>query len=68
MMFFLDKVNDMIYLKDESLKYIYANEAHEDVFGVETSLMLGRRDTDIMPPREAEHCIKSDLVALEEGV
>ena len=68
MMFFLDKVNDMIYLKDESLKYIYANEAHEDVLGIEVSLILGRRDGDIMPLKEAEHCIKSDLIALEEGI
>jgi len=67
MIFFLDKVDDMIYLKDESLKYIYANEAHRGTLGIEPSLMLGKRDSDIMPPEEADHCIRSDMAALKDG-
>ncbi|MGV8122854.1 MAG: sensor histidine kinase [Candidatus Xenobiia bacterium LiM19] len=61
---FLDSTADMVFLKNSSLKYIYINKANAEFFGKSPEEILGKDDSQLMPPEAAEKCRRTDLMAL----
>jgi len=61
---FLDSTDDMVFLKDSSLKYVYINKANADFFGKSADEIIGLDDFKLMPAEAAEGCRRTDLMAL----
>lgn len=66
---FLDSTDDMVFLKDSSLRYIYINKANAEFFCKSPEEIIGKDDYQLMPPEAAEKCRSTDLMALNsEGI
>ena len=57
----------MIFLKDESLRYVIANRALLDFFGRSEAEVLGRTNDELMTAETAEACRATDEKALAAG-
>ena len=64
---FIDATSDMVFLKDESFRYIISNRTNSQFFGLPETAVLGRTDFDLMPEAAAERCRKGDREVLERG-
>ncbi|MFA4931961.1 MAG: CHASE domain-containing protein [Caldisericia bacterium] len=64
---FIDATSDLVFLKDESLRYLMSNRANNSYLGKSGENVIGRTDFDLMPYEAAEHCRASDQEALEKG-
>lgn len=62
----IDFCPDLIFYKDTEGKYIRVNPAFEDCFALSKEAIIGKTDSDIMPPESAELCGRSDSAALKE--
>lgn len=62
---FINASNDMIFLKDEQLRYIVANNAMASFFGMEKEEMIGKTDLELANKDKIFPCISSDKKALE---
>lgn len=60
----INSSKDFILLKDKDFKYLIANKAHEKLFNINVSDVIGKTDFDFMPKELAEACRKSDEEAL----
>ena len=63
---FINANRDLVFVKDEELRYVVANDAIVAFFGRSRQKLLNCTDFDLMDPTAAEICRKSDLRALEE--
>ena len=63
----LDTTDEMIFLKDESLRYVIANRALLDFFGRSEAEVIGRTNEELMPAEAAEACRVTDEKALAAG-
>jgi PAS domain S-box-containing protein len=64
---FIEATSDMVFLKDESFRYLISNAANSAFLGQPEAAVLGRTDFDFMADEIAEHCQASDRKALERG-
>jgi PAS domain S-box-containing protein len=64
---FINATSDLVFLKDESFRYLMSNEANDSFLGASEGNVIGRTDFDLMPNEAAEHCRASDQEALEKG-
>jgi len=64
---FIDSMDDMVFLKDDGLRYIVINKALEKYFGADEESIIGKTDSDLMPVPLAEQCFDSDKKTLETG-
>jgi len=65
---FLDASSDGAFMKDEDFRYILANRAFLEKFGLgEEREILGKRDDEVLPPDIARLAGRSDRRALEAG-
>ncbi|MBU1248359.1 MAG: response regulator, partial [Proteobacteria bacterium] len=64
----INSSGDLIFFKDNELRYIIANKAHEPIFGIPAEEMIGKTDHELMPGDLADSCKVSDQEALEIGV
>jgi PAS domain S-box-containing protein len=65
---FLDATSDAAFMKDENLRYILANRAFLEKFGLgEEPEILGKRDHEVLPPDIARLAGRSDRRALDAG-
>ncbi|MFO7627577.1 MAG: ATP-binding protein [Candidatus Fermentibacteraceae bacterium] len=62
--FLVNAIDDMAFLKDENLRYLFVNNANAAFFGRTPEEVTGLTDTDLMPPESARACRESDLAAL----
>jgi len=62
---FIDATDDLVFIKDEQLRYLVVNQANADFFGRPATDIVGLTDGDLMPPDAAAGCRRSDLAALE---
>jgi diguanylate cyclase (GGDEF)-like protein/PAS domain S-box-containing protein/putative nucleotidyltransferase with HDIG domain len=62
---FIDASDNMIYLKDENLKYKIVNDALLDQFGCEISEIIGKTDGDALPEAFSAQTSKSDIEAIQ---
>ncbi|MCX6166136.1 MAG: PAS domain-containing protein, partial [Ignavibacteriae bacterium] len=63
---FINTNNDLMFVKDENLKYILANEATLKFFRKNSEELLNKTDYDLMDKQSADFCKKSDLQTLEK--
>jgi two-component system cell cycle sensor histidine kinase/response regulator CckA len=64
---FIDATSDLVFLKDESFRYLMSNGANNSFLGKSEENVIGRTDFDLIPNEAAEHCRASDQEALEKG-
>lgn len=62
---FINSTSDMVFLKDDRLRYIVANKALADGFGHSPEVLTGLCDSDLMPADMAAACRASDQKAVE---
>ncbi|PKM72946.1 MAG: hypothetical protein CVU91_07950 [Firmicutes bacterium HGW-Firmicutes-16] len=64
---FLDSSSDLIYLKDEKLRHIYANKALIDFLGNTQDDIIGKDDFALYPQGMAETCRATDAAVMESA-
>lgn len=62
---FIDASGDLIYLKDEELRYRIVNQALQNKLGRKNSDMIGKTDADFMPADAAEKIRGSDKAVID---
>lgn len=62
---FINASLDMVYLKDEKLRYAMINSNLAEYFGMSVESVIGRTDFELMPVDAADNCRKSDLATLK---
>jgi PAS domain S-box-containing protein len=67
---FIDSTKDMVFLKDDELRFIVANKAGQELLGLCEEEILGKTDFDFLPRESAKRWRKTDLEALatESGI
>jgi PAS domain S-box-containing protein len=61
----IEAIPDSIYFKDTEGRNIVVNRAYEKLVGKERKDIIGKTDTEILPPALAEECRKSDEKVLQ---
>lgn len=64
---FIESTSDLVFLKDESFRYLISNVANNVFLGQTEATVIGRTDFDLMPYEAAAHCRASDQQALALG-
>lgn len=63
----IDIEKDIVFVKDSSFRYIYANKIFCNVFGIEEEDILGKNDeTFILDKNILEKCYESDKYSYEK--
>jgi PAS domain S-box-containing protein len=60
-----DNTTALIYIKDISGSYLFANKALEDVYKIDAGHLSGKKDTDITDLETAARFRKNDLAVIE---
>lgn len=60
---FIEATGDLVFLKDEQLRYIITNRANAEFLGLPADQVIGKTDLELMPPEAAAACRESDLEA-----
>jgi PAS domain S-box-containing protein/putative nucleotidyltransferase with HDIG domain len=64
---FINATNDLVFLKDEKLRYVMVNDASLKFYKKTLDDVLGRTVFEFAPENVAESCGQSDMAALESG-
>jgi two-component system, cell cycle sensor histidine kinase and response regulator CckA len=64
---FIDATSDLVFLKDESFRHLFINQAYSVFLGKPQGAVIGCTDFDLMPKAAAEHCRAGDQKVLKEG-
>lgn len=62
----VDATADLVFVKDQELRYLMVNEANARFFRKTVAEIVGRSDAELMPAGAARHCRESDEQALRE--
>lgn len=63
---FINAADDMVFIKDENLRYIVINQKNTDFFERKEQDIIGKTDFDLMPFENADRCRESDLKVIAE--
>jgi PAS domain S-box-containing protein len=61
---FINATTDMVFVKDEQLRHIIANQALAVFFGKDQTDIIGKTDFELMPEQAALNCQSSDRQAI----
>ncbi|KAF0197542.1 MAG: hypothetical protein FD166_1845 [Bacteroidetes bacterium] len=64
---FINSTSDIVFLKDEELKYRILNEKQAELFGMSKSEIIGKSDDELMTPESAALCKASDIIVLSSN-
>jgi len=64
---FVDASSDLFFIKDERRRYVAANRATLEFFGLAREALLGKTDHELMDAAGEARCAESDRRALEAG-
>jgi|GEM_PF-4824188 len=64
---FINATQDMVFIKDESFRYVMVNRANQEFFGKPEAEIIGKTDFELMPPEAARRCRQTDEQALQSG-
>src|SRR5436190_10002020 len=64
----LDATTAVIYLKDTGGRFIFVNRQFQQLFHVRRETVIGKRDTESLPPVVADALSRHDRPVLEAGV
>lgn len=56
----LDNINALVYLKNRERRFLYANRRTAEVFGRPAEAIIGRLDSELMPPEAADRFWEKD--------
>lgn len=67
-----DKSKDIMFFKNEKLRYVYINKTYADFLNKDTDYILGKRDIDLvnenlLDKNLYEQCLAGDYETLEKG-
>jgi len=65
---FLNTAKDIMFVKDDQLRYVIINDQTAIYFGMEKEKILGKTDFELVNREYAEVCLRSDRKTLEENV
>lgn len=66
---FINGTDDIVFMKDDKLRYVFVNRAACDLFAKDESDIIGKTDFQLMPENAARICQDSDEQALKaDGV
>ena len=65
---FLNSSSDMIFLKDDKFRHIYANMALADFLGEAPENLIGKDDFALYPSETAKNCRATDIKVKESGL
>ncbi len=60
----LNAIDDMAFLKDEHLRYLFVNNANAKYLGRTPEEVVGLSDSELLPEEAAAACRESDLAAI----
>ena len=63
---FFDAIDEMVFIKDSSLRYLYVNEKMVRFFGKPLEHIIGKTDMELMNKAFAQKCMHSDMLALSD--
>jgi two-component system cell cycle sensor histidine kinase/response regulator CckA len=63
---FADSTSDMVYVKDDQLRYILVNKALLEFHGKKEDEIVGKTVFELLPEHAAEKCTETDKKVLEE--
>lgn len=63
----LDILPNPVLVKGSDLRYIWVNQAFEDLFAIKKEDVIGQLDIDIFPDRQSAQCNGGDLRVLNNG-
>ncbi|MCM8825456.1 MAG: GAF domain-containing protein, partial [Candidatus Omnitrophica bacterium] len=63
---FIGSTKDMAFIKDSKFRYIYVNPEYSKFFKKSVREIIGKSDFDLMEPRTAGQCRRTDKQALKE--
>lgn len=63
----LDILPNPVLVKDEETRYVWVNQAFEELFQVRREALLGRLDSEVFVDRQAAQCNGGDIRVLESG-
>ncbi len=63
---FADSTSDMVYVKDEQLRYILVNKTLLEFHGKKEDEIIGKTVFELLPKLAAEKCTETDKKVLEE--
>jgi diguanylate cyclase (GGDEF)-like protein/PAS domain S-box-containing protein len=63
----LDNIDSYIYMKDSERVFKYVNNKVAELFGDTAENIIGKKDSEVLPPETAEHFHKSDQRVFESG-
>jgi PAS domain S-box-containing protein len=63
---FMRHLPGLAWIKDANGRYVFANEAAQEVFGKQPKDLFGRTDLEIFPPEIAESFRQNDTLALDD--
>jgi diguanylate cyclase (GGDEF)-like protein/PAS domain S-box-containing protein len=58
---FIDAIDDLVYLKDENLKYIFANKALQNLYGKGETDIIGSNDFELLDEELARKQTDTDI-------
>ncbi len=61
----LDATTAVIYMKDAEGRYLFVNQAFQNVFGLRREQVIGKLDDEVLPPEVARTLHRDDRQALE---
>jgi PAS domain S-box-containing protein len=65
---FINSTEDLVFLKDEHLKYIIVNKANAAFFNKSEIEILGKTDFELMSEEAAHNCYSTDKLALSSDM
>jgi len=63
---FINATEDIVYLKNDSFKYVIANNQTSNFYGVDLDKILGHTNNDFLPEEVAKQCLISDKEAVRK--
>lgn len=64
----LENIPDMVFIKDaQHLRFVFINQAGEELLGIPASELLGRNDYDFFPEAQADFFTRKDRDVLGSG-
>jgi PAS domain S-box-containing protein len=61
---FINSTQDLVFLKDDHLRYVIVNKANAAFFNKSEAEIIGKTDFDLMPEEAAKNCRSTDKLAL----
>lgn len=64
---FMGSTDDLAFVKDEYLRYMVTNSVFDNHIHKKTEEIIGKTDSELLPPEGAESCMNTDLRAINEN-